>query len=540
MTAESVRMPTGAVSRTVFAAIGIACYLRLMLGADKVFLMHGILPADRPALPHEMFLTALTAAFVVGILLHRRLDKAYAHSMGPSVASMLICIGGCVLYMAFQPPIADSLGIVSLSAGVFAIGMAGSFFAWGWMLSHLEQRTALIATLLSLACYGLLNIAGFAALVVGSPLLNLATSILMLVCWLVCGKGDSATRRPKDLGGVRDLPLATLAIFVLGVLACAVTAGLLALDVQDHGGLPDIVASILVPLLISAGLIVGFKSVESDEGFRTVLTAFSILLILVALLATVAFMAVDSTSHMPATMMRIARCLCIVCCLCVLGQSMHRKAFSFTGLFGWLGLLAYVLPSWIERYLLPTLNQTTEVQLTDYEAVIVVAIAAVLMVAALASLVREYLHVLTKGRGVREPLGGVSMPSTEPESEEKRAVIDNEGSFDGESDGRVSGDSESAGPSLHKEGTQAYEAIASQYGLTPREKEVMTLLAEGNTMKKVASVLRISLGTVQSHSKSIYRKLNVHSRQELVDLVHDWRSGMASGSAGANDGNSGR
>lgn len=40
-------------------------------------------------------------------------------------------------------------------------------------------------------------------------------------------------------------------------------------------------------------------------------------------------------------------------------------------------------------------------------------------------------------------------------------------------------------------------------------------------MKKVADTLVISAGTVQSHVKRIYRKLDCHSRQEVIDLVDE-------------------
>ena len=69
-----------------------------------------------------------------------------------------------------------------------------------------------------------------------------------------------------------------------------------------------------------------------------------------------------------------------------------------------------------------------------------------------------------------------------------------------------------------------YETIACGYGLTNRETEVMELVAEGNSMRKVGETLFISLGTVQSHSKKIYKKLDIHSKQELLDLVEKHRS----------------
>ena len=52
--------------------------------------------------------------------------------------------------------------------------------------------------------------------------------------------------------------------------------------------------------------------------------------------------------------------------------------------------------------------------------------------------------------------------------------------------------------------------------LTEREKDVLESLVKGNTYKEIAYALKITVGTVQHHIKSIYRKLHVHSKSEAV------------------------
>jgi len=53
-------------------------------------------------------------------------------------------------------------------------------------------------------------------------------------------------------------------------------------------------------------------------------------------------------------------------------------------------------------------------------------------------------------------------------------------------------------------------------GLTEREREVLTYLAEGATNEEIAASLVISPKTVERHRENIMRKLNLHSRAELV------------------------
>ena len=52
--------------------------------------------------------------------------------------------------------------------------------------------------------------------------------------------------------------------------------------------------------------------------------------------------------------------------------------------------------------------------------------------------------------------------------------------------------------------------------LTPREREVFKLLAEGNTVKEIAIMLGISVKTVEVHKFNTYQKLGVHNKAQLV------------------------
>lgn len=61
--------------------------------------------------------------------------------------------------------------------------------------------------------------------------------------------------------------------------------------------------------------------------------------------------------------------------------------------------------------------------------------------------------------------------------------------------------------------------LAVAHKLTPRETEVFGLLAHGRSIPYVRDALFISRDTAATHAKHIYAKLDVHSRQELIDLV---------------------
>lgn len=67
-----------------------------------------------------------------------------------------------------------------------------------------------------------------------------------------------------------------------------------------------------------------------------------------------------------------------------------------------------------------------------------------------------------------------------------------------------------------RSGGRTKTAGAVRSRLTPREREVVQLLAEGRGNKQVADALGISAGTVETHRKNILAKLDVHSTADLV------------------------
>lgn len=52
--------------------------------------------------------------------------------------------------------------------------------------------------------------------------------------------------------------------------------------------------------------------------------------------------------------------------------------------------------------------------------------------------------------------------------------------------------------------------------LTTREREILQLLAEGKSNKEVASMLNLSLYTIETHRSNIFQKLNLHSTADLI------------------------
>ena len=65
--------------------------------------------------------------------------------------------------------------------------------------------------------------------------------------------------------------------------------------------------------------------------------------------------------------------------------------------------------------------------------------------------------------------------------------------------------------------------VAEACGLTPRETEVLEQLAQGRDLAFMEERFTISRNTIKMHTKRVYAKLGVHSKQELIDLVDSVR-----------------
>ena len=55
--------------------------------------------------------------------------------------------------------------------------------------------------------------------------------------------------------------------------------------------------------------------------------------------------------------------------------------------------------------------------------------------------------------------------------------------------------------------------------LTPREKEILKFLAEGQSVKEIAQLLNLSVKTVEAHKFNLMRKLDIHNKAQLVQYA---------------------
>ena len=83
----------------------------------------------------------------------------------------------------------------------------------------------------------------------------------------------------------------------------------------------------------------------------------------------------------------------------------------------------------------------------------------------------------------------------------------------------VPGANETAEMRAETDLAQRCGSLAQQKGLSPRETDVLLLLARGYGSTHIANELGISENTVRTHVRHIYEKLGVGGREALIALV---------------------
>ena len=64
--------------------------------------------------------------------------------------------------------------------------------------------------------------------------------------------------------------------------------------------------------------------------------------------------------------------------------------------------------------------------------------------------------------------------------------------------------------------TRGIDSLREEHGLTERERELLSLFSVGHSYKRCAELMGVSLSTVQSHTRNLYRKLGVRSSLQAV------------------------
>lgn len=397
---------------------------------------------------------------------------------GVLIAASLIMLAAALID---APPFlaADSLAIDAISA----LHIALLAFCWGWAADGI--RALRLGVLLSISLLGALAIALLARILsdtfpVSEPSLSALMPFLSSACFLAIPARSTAPSTPRVplnhvFSGPLGIMLVTLALYDVGsaVFRNGYTQGSIAYE-SIHGTAASWIFSCLI-----AGAVVGYawwlqrKGKAIETAWVTLALACLISLYLIALLSNILPAACNA-------LVLSTRFLVIVATWVVIVTSARGRHIPSAPLIS-----ALFLP----LVALSRLIIYGPWQLSDIDSVL----PTPFVILATTLLTALFLMLLIIGYASRQL--------------QKNTLRD--GSDNNASNQRIE------------------EYFKSQYALTQREYEILELLARGYSQKKIAEELVLSVGSVQSYSKAVYRKLHIHSKQEAIDLVDRERGSLS-------------
>lgn len=160
---------------------------------------------------------------------------------------------------------------------------------------------------------------------------------------------------------------------------------------------------------------------------------------------------------------------------------------------------------------------------------------SVISLVATLCILTSYLFVLKESdiANIVTPADIIAFEKSDEEGERTNERADGDAASAAGSASRVlyvneqSEQTEEASAPQKKRFMEGCDIIAEEFGLTPREKELMILYAKGRTSANIQQELYLSRGTVTTHLRHIYQKMDIHSKSELIDAIEERRSRQA-------------
>lgn len=446
---------------------------------------------ERGLSAHGVFLATLAVAAMGALALWRRMPGAFCSRTLVAAMGLLPAVGA-FLALAANKALLPSW-FLWISIVVTAVGFLVLYVAWGSYMAGLvssgEALRAIVLLGLSLALSFLLfSRAGLVGKMAGGQvaaiIMPLGASILWFCSRPVTSLAAAGERCPLRQAAA-PLVLAVGMFLVVGSTVRGIV------DLQSQG-MPGRQFSMEASLVVAAVAVVvavcawmsGQRSTRSENDTMMLLAVgYWMAFALLFLAGLFVFL---STNHKQegGDVVVVSRTLMELVFWLLLCHTVAERHLPAVPVFLTCGLLIEVI-SWAVSYvLIPILANTasTSAMLRDNSFVLAVVLSAV--------------AVGLMGMGIR-------LTFRRPIAAEDIQTAGS--SMESAAESMVSPSKETLGKGL----------------LTEREASVAHLYAHGYSLQKVADELHITKSTAQSHIKHVYRKLGVHSRDELIEVLGD-------------------
>ena len=492
----------------------------VIFGMGYVFAPSTLLPST-PVLPEhclpivfDTFLLTLGACLLLLAFSNQLLLKFYVGKNALITATCLASMGTLLIYGTGLEPTGTAFAVV---AGAL-MGMGASLMTvlWGTAFARYEFTTIILNTVVAIV----IGVAVYLILIHWAPvpLSGFLACVLPIAASLILWKLTPIPYyRRQEMPIFHPLPIHRTAFvlrfglpivifgFVLGALRHVCLSGLLPYE--------DLTAQLVIGAAACAGLavIIATMAISKNESywdmiFRCVLPAIAL--------------AVFCVPHLFGDYALLAGFFVIAGYICFetlmwfliadLSQEFRLSPIFMFGLGRGLLELGSLIGSWLAQ--IPGDNTITGV-FGNAEGALVLMLA----LAVAYSLLPRRREV----RAIVDPNHVIKMPgfdALQTHIEKQQVEDEPQQETDGEEVGAAEVDAKiRAKGRFHTR----CEEIADCYMLSRRETEVMFLLAKGHNAAFIQDKLCISKSTAKTHINHIYRKLDIHTQQELLNMVED-------------------
>lgn len=376
-----------------------------------------------------------------------------------------------------------------VACSVHGLASAVLIIGWGVRTCLVEPRRSAVCVAIAFALYGLVTFAlSFAP--------TALTALLAIATPLVCGAamtrgairfaGNCIPRARTTVDALRGLDWGTVGL----LFACGLVCSLTDIFVAPEYGQPSTYTTnafrVVAFAVLAVFICIWVFALKRDDPDQ--LWPLFASVIFFGLLGFSSFSFIDepaSVSFMRATQ----DCLMLFSWMFIAGLTWRHRLPPIAA-FG-IGTILYMrtdLPATIVRFAAPQFQEGLSSG-TDIAVGLSFVMATLLIVYTIVLLGRSAF-------GARKnPVAGVT------------------------SEDRVQPDADPA--PIHPEAPEARNALAwlEPFDLTARELQVVDLLLHGYTLPQVGQRFDVSLNTARYYAKNIYRKLGIHSKQELIELA---------------------
>lgn len=460
----------------VVGIAGFALYWPSLRQFELGSLMGGYAHRDTAG---TLVLVAVLVAMLVfcgaAMMARRRIEPLFAQPSGPAV--LVACSGSWGALLLMGAPACGVLAgpLALLGAACMALGYLALTLAWALVLLEREPWWALTVVAVGYA------LGEFAPLLdlAGEPFaqgFTLLASVGSAVAWRFCSLTAQGAAQKSQTNyafkALRNLPLLLVTMIALFLFVGRVAVGAF-IPINAQIDLPVRLIDAAVALLFM-GVLVWSRRPKNPLAWDTLLKScwvFLALMVIAGLLLAGASWNLALGEGLVA-----AGFNCFELFLWVLLMRLARERnLSVTLVFCGVFSLCKVVPVFCGKLLAPQVAQAFGDQANDARAAFLLIMVFLLVAAT--------FWFLAFGGRIWEPANndGAHTPSR---ASMKSAALDDR---------------------------------MGRYGLTPREIEVVGYVLNGYSYQKTADLMGVSLSTVQSHVKNLYRKLGVHTKDELVE-----------------------